>query len=116
MTKVSVMTLSSIRLNRAWISLLGYLLSLSLIGVVAIPNGEDIVIRWSWGDWTPVDSVTKLWGLSLVPLVAALVAFVSITRRRAAGLEFVAAPFVWAEILAIAVLAVAHSVIVFAAI
>ena len=96
--------------------MLVYLVLLSFVGLFAIPGGEEIVIRWSWGDWTPVDHATKLWGLSLVPLVAALVALLSIARRRATDLEFVTAPFAWAEILAIVVLALAHSLIVLVAI
>lgn len=57
----------------------------------------------------------EAWGLSVVPLIGILIAAVSVSRRRATGLDFVAAPFASAEILAIAAVAVAHSAIVFAA-
>lgn len=109
------MTVSSVALTRTWIALLAYLLLLSVVGLVAIPEGQEIVIRWSWGDWTPVQRATKLWGLAAVPCVAALVALVSIARRRATDLEFVTTPFIWAEVLAISVLALAHTAIVLTA-
>ena len=35
-------------------------------------GGQDIVIRWSLGDWAPVDHASKLWGLSLVPIMGAI--------------------------------------------
>lgn len=109
-------TISSAALTRVWIGALIYLVVLSLVGVVAIPGGEAIVIRWSWGDWTPVDRVSKGWGLSLGPLVAASVALTSIARRRATGLELIPPPFTFIEIFAILVLVAAHSLIVLVAI
>lgn len=110
------MITSSAALTRGWIGALIYLVVLSLIGAFAIPGGQNIVIRWSWGDWTPVDHASKLWGLSLVPIMGALVAGLLTTGRRAAGLEFVPAPFSWAEMLAIAVVVAAHTIIVIVAI
>ena len=116
LTNLSGVTISSAALTRAWVGVFAYLVLVSLIGAVAIPADAAVAIRWSWGDWTPVDHASKTWALSLVPLVAAFVAMTAIGRRRATDLEFTTAPFAWAEILAMFVLVTAHSVIVLVAI
>ena len=97
---------------RAWIGAMAYVALLSLVGLILIPSAEEIVIRWSWGDWTPVGYASKGWALLLVPLVGAIVAWVTTARRRATGLDHILPAPALFELLAILVIVGTHSVIV----
>lgn len=109
------MIFSAAALRKAWIGVLIYLASLSLVGAFAIPDGK-VAIQWSWGDWTPVGYAPKPLALLAIPLIAALMALAFMGNRKASGLEFSAAPFVWAEILAMVAFLVGHSLVVLLAI
>lgn len=67
-------------LAKAWSGTLSLLAGLTLIGLVAIPSGEQVTVQWSWGDWEPVRQTSKWLALLVIPVVTALIAWPSVAR------------------------------------
>lgn len=103
-------------LAKAWMSVLVAMALITLVGVFAIPSGEDVAIQWSsWRGGEPTNVAPKWVALLSLPLLAGLLAWGSTARRASEGGHDVWSRFAVIEFGVMGLLLVVHAVIVLAA-
>ena len=102
-------------LVKAWSGTLCGLAGLTLLGLFAIPSGDQVTVQWSWGDWEPVRQTSKWLALLVIPVVTALIAWPSVASLNSDDATDVLPASAAIQFLVMAVVIAAQAVIVLGA-